>query len=110
MNFENLTPNDLMHAVVVMLAIFAAIVTIDKVIDIIKKWRAPTTDTAKKLANDKARLDAHEESINDLKESIPVICSALLAILDHGIHNGSSDQMQAARDEMMKYLSRRIGS
>ena len=105
---EHITPDELMRTVVVVLAIFAAIVTIDKVIDTVKKWRTPTTDTAKKLANDKQRLDEHDEAINDLRASNQVICSALLAILDHGLHNGNADQMQKARDGMMEYLSKHI--
>lgn len=105
---QNISPEELLNTVYVVLAILAAIVTIDKVIDIIKKWRAPTTDTEKKLANDKKRLDEHDEAINDLRESNQVICSALLAILDHELHNGNGDQMQKARDEMMAYLSKHI--
>ena len=105
---QNISPEELLNTVYVVLAILAAIVTIDKVIDIIKKWRAPTTDTEKKLANDKKRLDEHDEAIKDLRESNQVICSALLAILDHELHNGNGDQMQKARDEMMAYLSKHI--
>lgn len=105
---QNISPEELLNTVYVVLAFLAAIVTIDKVIDIIKKWRAPTTDTEKKLANDKKRLDEHDEAINDLRESNQVICSALLAILDHELHNGNGDQMQKARDEMMAYLSKHI--
>lgn len=101
---EHITPEQLMSAIVVVLAIFAAIVTVDKVIDIIKKWRSPTTDTAKKLAADKIRLDNHDSAIAKLQESNQVICTALLAILDHELHNGNSDQMQRARDELMQYL------
>lgn len=105
---QDISPEELLRAAYVVLAILAAIVTIDKVIDIIKKWRAPGTDTKKKLANDKKRLDEHDEAISDLRESNQVICSALLAILDHELHNGNGDQMQKARDEMMAYLSKHI--
>jgi len=105
---QNISPEELLRAAYVVLAIFAAIVTIDKVIDIIKKWRAPGTDTEKKLANDKKRLDEHDEAISDLRESNQVICNALLAILDHELHNSNGDQMQKARDEMMAYLSKHI--
>ena len=52
---DKVTPDQLMNTVVVLLAVFAAIVTVDKVIDIFKKWRTPSTDTAKKLAADKSR-------------------------------------------------------
>ena len=105
---EHISPDQLMSAVVVVLAIFAAIVTVDKFIDIIRKWRTPTTDTAKKLANDKQRLDEHDEAIENLRESNQVICSALLALLDHELHNGNQDQMEKARNEMMGYLSKHI--
>lgn len=105
---EHISPDQLMSAVVVVLAIFAAIVTVDKFIDIIRKWRTPTTDTAKKLANDKQRLDEHDEAIENLRESNQVICSALLALLDHELHNGNQDQMEKARNEMMVYLSKHI--
>lgn len=101
---EHVSPDQLMSAVVVVLAIFAAIVTVDKVIDIVKKWRAPTTDTAKKLATDKQRLDDHDKAIEKLQESHQAICSALLALLDHELHNGNADQMQKARDNLMEYL------
>jgi hypothetical protein len=53
MDLSKVTPDQLYTTVIVLLAIFAAIITVDKVIDIIKKWRAPTTDTEKKLAKDK---------------------------------------------------------
>ena len=101
---EHITPGQLWNAMLVVLALFAAIVTVDKFIDIIKKWRAPTTDTAKKLATDKQRLDAHDKAIENLQESNQAICSALLALLDHELHNGNADQMQKARDTLMDYL------
>lgn len=97
-----------MNTAYVLLAIFAAIVTVDKVIDIFKKWRMPTTDTARKLANDKDRLDGHDEAIRDLQESTQVLCNGILALLDHELHNGNTDQMQDARDDLMNYLSGRL--
>lgn len=101
---ENITPDQLMNTVVVLLAIFAAIVTVDKVIDIIKKWRTPSTDTIKKLENDKMRLDAHDEAIHTLQESSRVQLGALMALLDHELHNGNGGQMQKARDDINAYL------
>ena len=101
---ENITPDQLLNTVVVLLSIFAAIVTVDKVIDIIKKWRTPSLDTAKKLANDKKRLDEHDESIHTLQESSRVQLAALLALLDHELHNGNAEQMQKARDGIHEYL------
>lgn len=105
---ETITPDQLMTTVAVLLAVFAMIVTVDKVIDIVKKWHKPSADTAEKLANDKKRLDDHEESIKDLQESNKVLCAGIMALLDHELHNGNTDQMQKARDGIMSYLQGRI--
>ena len=101
---ENITPDQLLNTVVVLLAVFAAIVTVDKVIDIFKKWKAPSTDTAKKLDNDKKRLDEHEAAIHALQETNRVQLAALQALLDHELHNGNAGQMQKARDDINAYL------
>ncbi len=101
---ENITPEQLINAVTVLLVLFGGIVTVDKVIDVVKKWRLPATDTAKKLANDKKRLDEHEEAIHSLRESSRVQLAALQALLDHELHNGNADQMQSARDDINSYL------
>lgn len=106
---DNMTPDQLMNAVVALLAVFAAIVTVDKVIDIFKKWRMPSTDMEKKLATDKTRLDAHDKAIQNLEESNKVLCSGVMALLDHELHNGNGEQMQKARDDIMGYLQGNIG-
>ena len=105
---ENITPDQLSSTITVLLAVFAGIVTVDKVIDIIRKWRFPSTDTAKKLANDKARLDEHEDAIEALQESNQVLCGGVLALLDHELHNGNADQMEKARNNIMEYLQRNM--
>ena len=101
---NGITPTDLMTAITVLLAVLAAIITIDKAIDIFKKWRTPATDIAKMLANDKRRLDEHEEAVKDLQACNRVICNGVLALLDHELHNGNSDQMERARNDLMVYL------
>ena len=104
---NGITPDQLITTVEVVLVIFAAIITIDKVIDIIKKWRSPGTDINKKLAVDKERLDHHENAIKDLQDGNKALCAGILALLDHELHNGNSDEMQKARDGIMEYLQGR---
>lgn len=106
---NGITPDQLMTTVVVVLAIFAAIITIDKVIDIVKKWRSPGTDIMKKLAADKQRLDEHEQEITELQGSMQVLCEGVLALLDHELHNGNTDQMQKASDDILNHLRGKIG-
>lgn len=108
---ESITADQFSTTIYVLLSFFGGMITVDKIIDIIKKWRAPSTDTAIKLANDKKRLDEQQEEldrqkheINTLKESARVQSAALMALLDHELHNGNADQMQKARDDIMKYL------
>jgi len=107
---ENVTPDQLMTTIIVLLAVFAAIITVDKVLDIIKKWRTPSIDTAEKLANDKSRLDSHDKDIADLQKCNQVLCAGIIALLDHELHNGNGVQMQKARDDIMDYLQGRITS
>ena len=104
---ESLTPEQLINTATVVLIIFGGIITIDKVIDIVRKWRSPTVDTARKLANDNQRLDEHEKALKDLQASQAVLCSGILALLDHELHNGNTDQLQSARDDIMRYLQGR---
>ena len=109
---ETLTAGQLSTTIYVLLAIFGGIITVDKVLDIVKKWRAPSSDVYTKLSNDKQRLDEHEQQLQALKaeqlaqkENSRVQCAALLALLDHELHNGNADQMQAARDDLVKWLT-----
>lgn len=104
---ENLTPDQLLNAVYGIVAIFGILITVDKGIDIIKKWKAPATDTAKKLANDKVRLDNHEVEIQELKEGGKLQGAALIALLDHELHNGNSQQMEKARDDLLGYYMKK---
>lgn len=104
-----ITVDQLMDAVIVLLAVLSSVTVVDKAVDIFKKWRTPSTETAKKLANDKLRLDRHEECITELQEINQVLCAGVVALLDHELHNGNSDQMEKARDDIMACLRGRIG-
>lgn len=101
---EGLTYDQLVTTVSVILAILAAIITVDKVVDIIKKWRAPSTDTERKLANDKRRIDALEDDSGKTKDCLELLMNGVCALLDHELHNGNAAQMQKSRDGIDKYL------
>ena len=69
-----------------------------------------------KLQRDKNRLESHEIAISNILETQKdtmkyqeVSCQALIAVLDHELHNGNEDQMQTARDAMNNYLIHRRG-
>lgn len=102
---EGITPDQLMHTVVVLLAVLAAIVAVDKAADVFKKWKRPQKDMNEMLRTDKQRLDEHEKDIAILKEGQQVLCAGVVALLDHQLHNGNATQMEKARDEISSYLS-----
>jgi hypothetical protein len=105
---EAIKPDQLLNAVTVILAIFAAIVAVDKFVDVIKKWKAPEKDVAEKLRADKLALERHDADIKALKEGQKAMCKGVVALLDHELHNGNSKQMEDARSEISKYLTDRI--
>ena len=95
-------------AVLVILAACGAIATIGKAVDVIRGWLKPGSERHKdvhaKLATDKARLDAHEKEINELRDGQRVICGGVQALLDHALHNGNSQQMQDASNKLTEWL------
>jgi len=101
---DGITADQMLNTFGVLLIIFGAIVTVDKVVDIFKKWKKPSVDIMQKLDNDKTRLDAHEKDINELRKDNQVILGGVLALLDHQLHNGNSEQMEKARDAIMQRL------
>lgn len=99
---------DVNTTVTVLMAVFSFLIAADKTIDIVKKWKAPSSDITRKLANDKLKLDEHDEAIRDLHQGQQVLCGGITALLDHELHNGNTGQMEAARDDLMKYLKEKL--
>lgn len=138
---EGVTPSMLWNFGYTMLGIIAVIVLIEKIPDLIWKWKdrkrkaeeGPRADFAddisekitnkleprfveinEKLRADKARLDSHEYALTgmhkaqvDISEGFSVLCYAMIAVLNHGIHNGNKDEMEQALGRLHEYLSRR---
>lgn len=72
-------------------------------------------ETDRKLGNDKETLDMHSRAINTIQESnasiregFSVLCTGLMATLNHELHNGNGDEMQEAVKDINKYLARNI--
>ena len=105
---SGVSADQLMNAVVVVLAVLAAIVAVDKFIDVIKKWKAPEKSINDKLNADKRELEQHEKEIKALKDGQRALCTGVMALLDHQLHNGNSGQMETAKTEIEKYLKNLI--
>lgn len=92
----DLTADQLQSTFIVIAAIFAFLITLDKVIDIIKKWRQPAADIQIKLAADKTRLEIHEKQIMDLTKMVNALCKAEVAHLTHELTGGGTEKLQDA--------------
>lgn len=115
MNNIPVTADNIMIALGVVLGVCALIVAVGAAADRIKKWRHPEKDRMAALeqrmaklegflANDKVRLDKHEEQIEILKQGQRLNLQGMQAMLEHELHNGNSDQMQKAADDMNAWL------
>lgn len=60
-------------------------------------WRRETDN---KLAKDKERIDS-------LEEGQRAICRGVLALLNHELHNGNTDEMERAQNGINNYLIER---
>lgn len=83
---------------------------------VLEKLAPKFEEIDKKLSSDKDRLDNHEASMKEIRTSNEIIrdglkvsCEALTAVLDHELHNGNSDQMQKARNDLQEYTNGLIG-
>lgn len=126
---EGVTPTALWNAAYVFLAILGIVIILDKVNDIVVKrqdrkrkirqeQQAPVEnlDTRlqkiekrldsidDKLSSDKRRLEALERQQDDADAGFRALCKATLAMLNHELHNGNTDEMEAAQKVLTDYL------
>ena len=65
----------------------------------------------RKLSNDKASIDSHTRQIDALssrtdgsEDGIKALSRGVLALLNHALHNGNSDELEHAQQTLNDYL------
>ena len=91
-----ITASQLQATIIVIGVIFAALITLDKVIDVIKKWRQPASNIQDKLAADKNRQEIHERQILNLTKMVNALCKAEVAHLTHELTGTGADELRDA--------------
>lgn len=97
------------------LAVCVVIATVGKAADVVRGWLRPgqkkSSDVQTCLHNDKQRLDAHDSRISDLETGLKdtqdgqrVTMQGVMALLEHELHNGNSEQMEQASRAIRTYL------
>lgn len=66
-----------------------------------RELKKPTDEREKNIA---AKLAKHDSDIAALKEGLKVNCTGVKALLNHELHNGNSQEMQAAATAMDTWL------
>lgn len=78
---------------------------------VLSKMEPRFADIDRKFANDKQTLEAHTRQIGEINKRVDSLetgqkaqCRGILALLNHELHNGNSDEMEAAKKGMDNYL------
>lgn len=95
----------------VIFAVLGGIVTVIKAVEAIHGLFKPNSDRQQRweklFATDKARLDAHEKELGELREGQKVLCTGVQALLNHQLHDGNAEEMQEASSKMSSWLINR---
>lgn len=131
---QGITPGALWTTLYVLLAFCLIIAAVYRVVEIVRKERERKqakkpeladeisgkvldkleprlADIDRKLANDKALIDNHNRQIaavearqDAMERGQKAQCRGVLALLNHELHNGNSDEMERAQAGMNDYL------
>ena len=78
---------------------------------VIEKMEPRFSEIDRKLANDKEQIDAHTRQINTMEKrqnssdkAEKALCRGVLALLNHELHNGNTDEMEKAKSGIDEYL------
>lgn len=76
----------------------------------IAEMKAELSEHRRMLENDQRRIDALQNRINDTNGGLMAICEGVQALLNHELHDGNSEEMAAANNNLNKWLfSRKTG-
>ena len=124
---EGITPGMLWTALYVLVGVCALVILADKVravfagmqerkrakrpeladeisAKVLAKLEPRFAEIDRKLAADKQRIDTLSAKTNNNEEGQRVLCRGVLALLNHELHNGNSDEMEKAKQGIDDYL------
>lgn len=100
--------SDIQTTVVVIFALFAAIVTIDKVFEIYLKatgrMKKPKEDIEHRLDDHDTKLDNDHKEIEKQSEAIRLLVRGMSQLMTHEIDGNHVDQLIKTRDDMNEFL------
>jgi hypothetical protein len=105
---EALTGNNLIVTALVLVAVMEFVNLVGRTVGTFREWRKPGHDSdedfQKRLLKCENRLEKDSLQLQDMKNGQKEICYGVQALLNHALHNGNSDEMKAASDNINKWL------
>lgn len=105
---EALTGNNLIVTALVLVAVMEFVNLVGRTVGTFREWRKPGHDSdedfQKRLLKCETRLEEDSLQLQDMKNGQKEICYGVQALLNHALHNGNSDEMKAASDNINKWL------
>lgn len=105
---EALTGNNLIVTALVLVAVMEFVNLVGRTVGTFREWRKPGHDSdedfQKRLLKCETRLEKDSLQLQDMKNGQKEICYGVQALLNHALHNGNSDEMKAASDNINKWL------
>lgn len=97
---------DIQTFVMVLFTLFAAIIVLDKIVDIVKKYRAPGIDMNDEIENIKGHLDSDHRRISALEESSKLMLRGLNAIIEFSINGdvGDKKKLESVKEDITHFL------
>lgn len=114
---EVLTGNNILIFLLVLVALATLFILFANVVESARKLKKPQENKEnslashqeaceKRFARDYRILDEHTKQIEEVKETNRVLCAGVHALLEHELHNGNSDEMRQASDDLFKHLNK----
>ena len=73
----------------------------------IRALRNDLSTDRQRIADLERELGEHSEELQDVKRGQTELCRGVQALLDHELHDGNNDEMQAASNSIGKWLRTR---
>jgi len=108
MQLKDITPDSLLLAFLVVLALLGAYIT---VMNAVKAWReekqrkdAPVNELEETVKDHTDKLRRDNDRLKELEEGNRIMMRAMMALLSHDINGNSSDKLKESMDEIQRYL------
>lgn len=105
---EGITTEAILHAGTLILAVCGVIATIGKAADYVKSWRKPSENTARQVKANTDAITEMQTEMDSLHDGQRVLCRGVVALLEHALHNGNSEEMERASSNISEWLQEKI--